>query len=161
MSWSRAFHLACTSHAWPGAIAPHLRNPVKLGTLAVCADELTGGDTLFLPVRQARDDNSVFDVWETFSDTDFLAVWTTPSGDPLPYYYDENDEGVFTPDPGGFAYCFEQIVARPGVWMSPEGSALRIYYAESLGFRLVLENGEIHRAAFPARFARMRWVLSA
>lgn len=134
MSWARAFHLACTASHVRGFTAPHLRNPVILASLAIRGDIMHDG-CVIVPVRVDTETSVVTDVWETFSDTDMLAKWTSVDGDDIPCYFDDSDEAVWE-DEGSFVWAFEamatqaqdQTLTQDGVrYFRPVGAVNSLY----------------------------------
>lgn len=122
------------------ATVNHLNNPVVVGRgyLIECA--------VPIPVRMDRDTGAVLDVWETFSDTDWLSdQWVRGDGSQIP-----------TPAVGTFGHAFDAMRASPGTLWKPnaESRVSYFYSAELHTYLLRLPNGLDVRPAFPAREMR-------
>lgn len=144
---SRSFGSALTAVLALGLTATtnHINNPVY-----VARGKLEGSD-LPVPIRRQRDPSKgQDDVWETFSDTDWLSTgWVQEDGSPLP----EAPEG-------SFGWAFDAMRASPGKTFRPVGykPGMVYFFDESVGnFRLRLPNGLAVRPAFPAREMRGQW----
>ena len=131
------------------ATVNHLNNPVHVG-----AGRLVGCPHV-VPVRRETATGAVLDVWETFSDTDWLSnAWTQADGTPIP-----------EPPADSFGAAFDAMRANPGERWAPLTAKPGVeYYFDDWGvaknFRLCLPYGlgmEV-RPAFPAREMRGAWV---
>lgn len=125
------------------ATTSHLNNPVCVG-----AGRLVGMVEGFVPARLDRDTFEVLDVWETFSDTDWLStLWVQADGSPIP-----------APEDGSFGWAMDTARAEPGSeFHCLAYKAPIVHFFDGENFRMRLPNGMVVRPAFPAREMRGEW----